>query len=197
MLTFFHVNSCLDTDRRDDLPPAVRSLKSLLFLFPHCETNRDFFLTFLFNALKFSEHVPSSSKVYDAMTVHPWRTWTPFFLAENWNPQPGTPAQLCTTLKTFIGSTDSNGQNNVAKMFLLLWLLKKSGEYSVAFLFFTECLLLFTCLVYWKKYSTLPKKKKSCRNCSVSIYQINSSGLFCMCGRSDGNSADMWSPISL
>lgn len=42
ILTLVHVSSCLYTDRREDLPPAVRSLKPLLFLLPHCETNRDF-----------------------------------------------------------------------------------------------------------------------------------------------------------
>lgn len=31
ILTFVHVSSCSYTDRRDDLPPAVRSLKPLLF----------------------------------------------------------------------------------------------------------------------------------------------------------------------
>lgn len=66
ILTFVLVSWCLYADRRDDLPPAVRSLKPLLFLLPHCKTNRDF-LMFLFNALRIT-CLPGRKFV---MTVHP------------------------------------------------------------------------------------------------------------------------------
>lgn len=70
-----------------------------------------------------------------------------------------------------------SNQADVAKIsFLLVCLFfKECEEYFVAFLFLTVCVLF--CAFYLgsllEKYSTLPKRKKSCRNVGGFIYRHN------------------------
>lgn len=130
------------------------------------------------------------------MTVHPWRTWTPIFLTENWRPTAGHPSPTMhhsefTAHPVFTCSCHSNQTEWCSKNLsssLSLCLVTKSEEYFVAFLFFTNCLLLFTCLVYWKKNTALCQKGKKVVGILGFLF-INVTDLvcFCMCGRCKNN----------
>lgn len=154
------------------------------------------------------------------MTVHPWRTWTPIFLTENWRPTAGHPSPTMhhsefTAHPVFTCSSHSNQTEWCSKKkqkFLLRCLfgcyrtLKNILWHFYFSLFFF--LLLFTCLVYWGKNTALCQKGKKVVGILGFLF-INVTDLVCfyMCGRckkkkkkrfgSNGNSSYMWSPLSL